>query len=292
MVMVKKSVSDFIKMKERGEKITYLVVYDFNTAHLAEEAGVDMLLIGDTLGPAIYGYDTLLPVTMEQMIAHCQAVRRGAPNTFVVGDLPFLSYESSVSEGVKNAGRLIKESGVDAVKPEGGENMVPQIKAIVDAGILVQGHVGFTPHFWGRMGGRVKIQADKAEAAIQVFKDAKAVEDAGVSSIVVVGVPAEVSKAITETLKIPVICMGAGPYCDGQVLLSGDMLGITKFFIAKYVKKYADIGEKILDAFKKYVNDIREGIFPGEQHYYKMELREREKFNELLKQYKKDYGLE
>ncbi len=290
--MSKKNTSDFIKMKENGEKITYLVVYDYNTAHLAEEAGVDMLLVGDTLGPAVYGYNTLLPVTMEQMIAHCQAVRKGASNTFIVGDPPFLSYETSASDAVKNAGRLIKESNVDAVKPEGGENMIPQIKAIVNAGILVQGHVGFTPHFWGRMGGRVGLQADKAEAAIQVFKDAKAVEEAGAFSIAVVGVPAEVSKAITETLKIPVICMGAGPYCDGQILLSTDMLGITRFFISEYVKRYADISEKILSAFKEYVDDVKERRFPEEKHYYSMEAGERERFEELLKQYKKDEGLD
>lgn len=281
--MAKKSISDFIKMKENGEKITYLVVYDYYTARLAEEAGIDILLVGDTLGSAIYGYDTLLPVTMEQMIDHCQAVRKGAPNTFVIGDLPFLSYETSVSDAVKNAGRLIKESGVDAVKPEGGRNIVPQVKAILDAGIEVQGHIGFTPHYWARMGGRAKLQADTSETAEQVFEDAKALEEAGISSLVVVGVPIEVSNAIVERSEVPVICMGAGPNCDGQALLSVDMLGIASFYMPECIKKYANLSEETLKAFKAYVADVKGGRFPEEKHYFRLKPEEESKFKEIIK---------
>jgi len=283
--MGKKSIYELMEMKERGEKITYLVVYDFHTARLAEQAGVDILLVGDTVGPVIYGFETLLPVSMEQMIAHCQAVRRGAPNTFIVGDLPFLSYETSAADAVKNAGRLVKESGVDAVKPEGGRNLIPQIKAIVDAGIAVQGHVGFTPHYWARMGGRAKLQADTADVAIQVFEDAKAVEEAGAFSLIVVGVPAEVGKALKERLEVPVICMGAGPYCDGQALLSADMLGIAKFFIPEFVKRYANFSDEMRRAFKEYVEDVKGGSFPGGEHYLKLELEEEKRFGELLKEH-------
>jgi len=281
--MAKKSIYDFAQMKEQGKKITYLVVYDFYTARLAEQAGVDILLVGDTVGPAIYGLQTLLPVTMEQMIAHCQAVRRGAPNTFVIGDLPFLSYEASVTDAVKNAGRLIKESEVDAVKPEGGRNMISQIKAIIDAGIAVQGHLGFTPHYWAQMGGKAKIQADTSEAAVQVFEDAKAVEEAGAFSLVVVGVPGVVVKTITERLEVPVICMGAGPDCDGQALLSADMLGIGKFFMPEFIKKYANLSDEMLKAFKQYVEEVKKGSFPEEKHYHKLSAEEEKKFIEALK---------
>ena len=280
--MAKKSISDLIGMKERNERITYLVVYDFYAARLAEQAGVDILLVGDTVGPAIYGFETLLPVTMEQMIAHCQAVRKGAPNTFVVGDLPFLSYEISASEAVRNAGRLIKESGVDAVKPEGGRNMISQIKAIADAGMAVQGHIGFTPHYWARMGGRAKLQADTSDAAIQVFEDAKAVEEAGAFSLVVVGIPADVAKAVTERSELPVICMGAGSDCDGQALLSADMLVIAKFFIPECVKKYANFSDEMLRAFREYVADVRKGRFPEEKHYSTLRPEEQKRFKELL----------
>lgn len=279
--MAKKSIFDFQKMKRKGQKVTYLTAYDFYTANLAEQAGVDMLLVGDTLGRAIYGYDELAPVTMDQMVAHCQAVRKGAPNTFIIGDLPFLSYEPSVTDAIRNAGRLIKEAGVDAVKPEGGRNVAPQIKGIADAGIVVQGHIGFTPQKVAVMGGYT-IQAEMAEASMEVLADAKALEEAGASSIVLVGVPSEVAKVITESIKVPVYCMAAGPHCDGQALLVTDMLGVTQLFIPGFIKKYANLSEETVSAFGQYVDDVRNGRFPDEQHYVKMKAEEEKKFRELL----------
>lgn len=278
--MAKKNVFDFRRMKERGEKVTYLTAYDFYTARLAEEAGVDMLLVGDTVGRAVYGYGDMLPVTMDQMVAHCQAVRSGAPNTFIVGDLPFLSYEASVSDAIRNAGRLVKESGVDAVKPEGGRTVAHHIRAIVDSGMLVQGHVGLTPQRLGLMGG-FAVQGNTADDAMEVLADAKAVEEAGATSVALVAVPAQVGKLVTASLKIPVYGIGAGPYCDGQVLLVTDLLGITQLFIPKFVRKYAKLDEEMVRAFREYVNDVRSGTFPGQEHYETMTTTEEDKLTAL-----------
>jgi len=278
--MAKKNVSDFLRMKERGEKITYMTVYDFYMAQFAEQAGIDMLLVGDSMGIGVYGYDTMIPTTMDQIVVHSQAVRKGAPNTFIIGDLPFLSYETSVYDAVKNAGRLIKEAGVDAVKPEGGSEMAPQFKGINDAGILVQGHIGMTGQKLGKMGGFV-IQARTAEDAMGVLNDAKAIEEAGAFSTVLVGVPFEVAKLITESVKMPVYCAAAGPYCDGQALLSTDMLGISQIFIPNFITRYANFDKDTVKAFSQVVDDIRNGKF--EQHYEKMNPGEEEKFRKLLK---------
>lgn len=280
--MAKKNIFDFQEMKRKGEKITYMTAYDCYTASLAEQAGIDMLLVGDTVGRAVYGYEDLSPVTMDQMVAHCQAARKGAPNTFIIGDLPFLSYETSVSDAIRNAGRLIKETGVDAVKPEGGQKVAPQIKGIGDAGILVQAHIGFTPQKLGLMGG-FTIQAEMAEASMEVLADAKALQEAGAFSIVLVAVPSEVAKVITESVKVPVYCLAAGPHCDGQAMLVTDMLGLTELFIPKFVKKYANLREKMVKAFRQYVDDVRNGRFPEEQHYEKMKAGEEKKLRELLR---------
>jgi 3-methyl-2-oxobutanoate hydroxymethyltransferase len=280
--MAKKNVSDFLRMKERGEKITYMTVYDFYMAQFAEQAGIDMLLVGDSMGIGVYGYDTMIPTTMDQIVVHSQAVRKGAPNTFIIGDLPFLSYETSVYDAVKNAGRLVKEAGVDAVKPEGGSEMVPQFKAINDAGILVQGHIGMTGQKLGKMGGFV-TQAQTAEDAMGVLNDAKAIEEAGAFSTVLVGVPSEVARLITETVSMPVYGFGAGPYCDGQVLITSDMLGITQVFIPRFIKKYANLDKEMVRLFRQFVDDVKNGKFPDEQHYDKMKAGEEEGFRKLLK---------
>jgi len=280
--MAKKNVYDFMKMKEKREKITYMTAYDFYTAKLAEQAGIDMLLIGDSMGVALYGYDSMIPTTMDQIVVHSQAVRKGAPNTFIIGDLPFLSYETSVYDAIKNAGRLIKEAGVDAVKPEGGSEVAPQIKAINDAGILVQGHIGMTGQKLGKMGGFI-MQAQTAEDAMKVIEDAKAIEKAGAFSTVLVGVPSEVAKLITESVKMPVYGFGAGPYCDGQVTITSDMLGITQVFIPKFIKKYANLSEEMTNLFRQFVEDVKNNRFPDKQHSEEMKAGEEQKLRMLMK---------
>lgn len=280
--MAKKNIFDFMRMKEQGEKITYMTAYDYYTARFAEQAGIDMLLIGDSMGVALYGYDTMIPPTMDQIVVHSQAVRKGAPNTFIIGDLPFMSYETSVYDAIKNAGRLVKEAGVDAVKPEGGREVAPQIKAIDDAGILVQGHIGMTGQKLGKMGGFI-TQGQTAEAAIGVFDDAKAIEEAGAFSTVLVGVPSEVAKLITESVKMPVYGFAAGPYCDGQVTITSDMLGITKVFIPKYIRRYADLDDEMVRLFKQFVEDVKNEKFPDEEHFDKMKAGEEKKLRELMK---------
>lgn len=284
--MTKKTVLDFQKMKETGEKIPYLVTYDFHTAQRAEEAGIEMILIGDSVGMSIYGYDGTIPVVMDQMIYHAQAVRKGAPNTFSIGDMPFGSYQTDEKDAVLNAMRFYKEALVDAIKLEGGVRVVKQIKAIVNAGMNVMGHIGLTPQSSGQFGG-FKAQGRTAESAIKVIKDAMAVEKAGAFSLLVEAVPPEVTEIIAKKLKIPVLSIGAGPYCDGQLLLDIDLLGRGKVFHPKFVKVFVPQAletllktEKIenlndaaitLQAFKEYVKEVKAGTFPDlEKHCYKM----------------------
>jgi len=280
--MAKKSIYDFYRMKEKGEKVTYITAYDFYQARLAEEAGIDMILVGDSVARIVYGYPTMLPVTMDQMVVHCQAVRAGAPNTCIIGDMPFLSYEIGVSDAIRNAGRLVKEAGVDVVKPEGGREVAYLIKAIVDAGMCVQGHIGLTAQRIGQMGG-FRPQATTAEGAMEVLADAKAIEEAGATATTIVAVPAEVGKLVTESVKMPVYGIAAGPYCDGQVQICTDVLGFTQMFIPRFVKKYANLYEEVGRAYREYVDDVRKGKFPGEEHYDKMEAAEQEKLRALLK---------
>ena len=278
----KKSVLDFAEMKQKGEKVTWITAYDFPTANLAEQAGIDMILVGDSVGMVVYGYPGTLPVTMDQMIYHTEAVRRGASSMFIVGDMPFLSYQKSVADAIENAGRFYKEANVDAVKLEGGKRVTPQIRGIADSGMVVIGHIGLTPQSSAQLGG-FKAQGNTAEAAIVLLEDAKAVEEAGVAILLVEGVPPETGKIITETLHIPVYGIGAGPHCDGQLLIVSDMLGIFEVFTPKFVKKYANLAGIMRQAFQDYVGDIREGKFPSLEHCYKMKAGEAEKLMEQLK---------
>ena len=278
----KKSVLDFAEMKQKGEKVTWITAYDFPTANLAEQAGIDMILVGDSVGMVVYGYPGTLPVTMDQMIYHTEAVRRGASSMFIVGDMPFLSYQKSVADAIENAGRFYKEANVDAVKLEGGKRVTPQIRGIADSGMVVIGHIGLTPQSSAQLGG-FKAQGNTAEAAILLLEDAKAVEEAGVAILLVEGVPPETGKIITETLHIPVYGIGAGPHCDGQLLIVSDMLGIFEVFTPKFVKKYANLAGIMRQAFQDYVGEIREGKFPSLEHCYKMKAGEAEKLMEQLK---------
>jgi 3-methyl-2-oxobutanoate hydroxymethyltransferase len=273
----KRMIHDFYRMKQDGEKITFLTAYDYPTAQFAEAAGMDMLLVGDSLGMCVYGYPGTVPVTMDQCIRHAEAVRRGAPDTFVVGDMPFMSYQSSVEKAVENAGRFLKEAGCDAIKLEGGIRVAPQIRAIVDAGIIVMGHIGLTPQSSGQLGGH-KAQGRTLEAARMVVADALAVQKAGAHMILLEAIPPEVAGHIRRTLAIPALSIGAGLDCDGQLLIVSDMIGQFQAFTPKFVKKYCNVAEVITAAMKQYVSEVRAGAFPEDEHCYHMLPGELEKF--------------
>jgi 3-methyl-2-oxobutanoate hydroxymethyltransferase len=282
--MAKKMIHDFYRMKKEGEKITWLTCYDYPTAQFEEAAGIDMILVGDSLGMCVYGYQSTVPVTMEQCIIHCEAVRRGAPNTFVMGDMPFMSYQKSDEDSVVNAGRFLKEAGVDAIKLEGGKRVISRVKAILDAGIVVCGHIGLTPQSSGQLGGH-KAQGRTVESAQLVIEDALAIEEAGAHLLLLEAVPPEVAAFITRKLAIPVLSIGAGPECDGQLLIVSDLIGQFQAFTPKFVKKYANIAEVITSGMKEYVKDVRAGAFPVDEHCYHMLKGEEEKFKELIKKY-------
>jgi len=272
---------DLQEMKNSGQRAVWMTAYDFTTAQLAEQAGMDMLLVGDSLGMAVYGYDGTIPVTMDQCIYHAEAVRRGAPGTFVIGDMPFGAYQTDVPDAVRNAIRFHKEAGVDCVKLEGGRRVTPVIRAISDGGMLVMGHIGLTPQSSGALGG-FKAQGRTAEAAMAVVEDARAVYEAGAFAILVEAVPPEVTRIITRELPIPIYGIGAGD-CDGQVMICSDILGIFQAFTPKFVKKYADLGAEMLKVFEAYSADVRQGRFPAGEHTYKMLSGELEKLNALRK---------
>ena len=275
--MAKKSIYDFYKMKEAKEKICFITSYDYPTAQFAEAAGIDMILVGDSLGMCVYGYPSTIPVTMGQMIYHTEAVTRGAPNTFVVGDMPFMSYQGSNEKAVESAGRFLKETGCAAVKLEGGVRVASRIKAIVEAGIVVMGHIGLTPQSSGQLGGH-KAQGRTAEAAKLVVQDALAVQEAGAQMILLEAIPPEVGGYITETLTIPVLSIGAGVECDGQLLIVSDAIGQFQAFTPKFVKKYCNVAEVVTNALSEYCNEVRSGKFPTPDHCYTMLKGEKEKF--------------
>lgn len=280
----KKSILDFYTMKREKTKITWLTSYDYPTAQFAEAAGLDMLLVGDSLGMCVYGYSGTVPVTMEQCIVHSEAVRRGAPNTFVVGDMPFMSYQRSVEDAIWNAGRFLKEAGVDAIKLEGGTRVIPQVRGIVDAGIVVVGHIGLTPQSSGQLGGH-KAQGRTVESAEVLIRDALALEEAGAHMLLLEAVPPEVAGFISKRLSIPVLSIGASGECDGQLLIVSDLIGQFQAFTPKFVKKYANVAEIITQAMREYCEDVRAGKFPGEEHCYRMIAGEQEKFVEMTKKY-------
>ncbi len=280
--MPKKSVLDFVEMKKKGEKITYLTAYDFPMASFCETAGIDMILVGDSAAMVVHGLPGTVPMTMDQMIQHSQTVRRGAPNTFIIGDMPFLSYQVSREDAIANAGRFFKEASVDAIKLEGGRRVIKQIEGIVEGGMSVMGHIGLTPQSSGQLGG-FKAQGRTADTAMEVIKDALAIEKAGAFALLVEAIPPEVGKIISEMLSIPVLGIGAGMYTDGQVLIIGDMLGYFEAFTPKFVKKYANLAEVITKAFGEYIEDVRTGKFPEEKHCYRMVEGESDKLEAKLK---------
>lgn len=270
MVMKTKiSTLDFKKIKKEGKKLKMVTAYDYQMARLVDKTDIELILVGDSVGMVVLGYDGTINVTMDDMIHHIKPVVKGAPNTFIVGDLPFGSYNVSIEKAIENANRLMKEGGCDCIKLEGGVNIQDKIEAIVDAGIPVMAHIGLTPQTSSQLGG-FKVQGKDIEAARRILEDAKAVETAGAFSVVVECVPAQIAKMITETLAIPTIGIGAGIECDGQVLVTQDMIGMFDQFVPKFVKQYANIGETIVEAFNSYAKEVEEGKFPEDIHSFNM----------------------
>lgn len=253
--------------KENGEKITVLTAYDFPFAKLIDEAGIDILLVGDTVGIVVQGEESTLPVTLDQMIYHTRMVSRAAKRALVVGDMPFLSYQASIEETIRNAGRFLKEGGAAAVKLEGGARVADRIEVLARHDIPVMAHIGLTPQSVHRMGG-YKVQGRGTSQAKQLLADAKTVESAGAFSLVLEGIPISLAKKITQSIKIPTIGIGAGPYCDGQVLVLHDLLGLFTRFHPKFVRRYADLTSTITEAVRRYKSDVESGKFPTEEEGY------------------------
>jgi len=267
---MKNTVATVKQQKKDGDKITMLTAYDYSTAKLMDESGINMLLVGDSLGMVMLGYEDTLSVTMEDMIHHTAAVSRGAKDALVVGDMPFMSYQTSVYDAVVNAGRLMKEGRCNAVKLEGGASVCPQIKAITEASIPVMAHIGLTPQSINAFGG-FKVQGKSEEAAKRLIEEAKAVEEAGAFSVVLECVPAKLAELISAAIDIPTIGIGAGAGCDGQVLVYQDMLAMFSDFKPKFVKHFADVGSVMKDGFKAYIKEVKDGSFPAEEHTFKID---------------------
>jgi 3-methyl-2-oxobutanoate hydroxymethyltransferase len=264
------SITDLKAKKKRGEKIVMFTVYDYPTADLVDEAGVDIAFIGDTLGMVVLGYDTTVPVTMEEILHHTKAVTRGTTRAHVLADMPFLSYQVSTEDALRNAGRLLKEGGAQSVKLEGGIQVAETVRRIVDAGIPVMGHLGLTPQSINQLGG-YKIQGKTPKAAVKLLNDAVALEQAGAYAVVLECVPVHLAKAITDRISIPTIGIGAGPNCDGQVQVFHDLLGLYQEFLPKHARRYAHIGDTIRDAVRAYAEDVRAGRFPTEAESFIMD---------------------
>ncbi|MFA6142689.1 MAG: 3-methyl-2-oxobutanoate hydroxymethyltransferase [Candidatus Omnitrophota bacterium] len=261
------TITDLQNKKRDGKKITMLTAYDYPMARLVDEAQIDTVLVGDSLGMVVLGYESTVPVTMDEMIHHAKAVRRGIKYAFLVGDMPFMSYQVSREDAIRNAGRFMKEAGCDAVKLEGGDEVLDVTIAIVNAGIPVLGHLGLTPQTISKLGG-FKIQGKTAHAAKHILDQALKLERAGCFAIVLECVPDLVAKMITEKLSIPTISCGGGKYCDGQVLVTNDMVGLFDRFVPKFVKQYVKLSPAILEGFKKYKDEVEKGIFPDEAHSF------------------------
>ena len=272
----KVTIADLMAKKESGKRISMMTAYDCPTAHMVDQAGIDTILVGDSLGMVVLGYTSTVPVTMEEMIHHTKAVMRGTTWAFVIGDMPFMSYQASIEDAVRNAGRFIKEGGCDAVKLEGGSEVGPVAKAIVTAGIPVCAHIGLTPQTATQLGG-FRVQGKDAESARSLIKSAKDLEAAGAFMVVMECIPDVLAGRITNELAIPTIGIGAGRDCDGQVLVYHDTVGLFDRFTPKFVKQYIKLGPMIIDALKEYKREVEEGVFPGDEHIFTMNKEEAEK---------------
>ncbi|MGE5577053.1 MAG: 3-methyl-2-oxobutanoate hydroxymethyltransferase [Syntrophothermus sp.] len=260
-------------MKGKGQRIRMVTAYDYPVARLVDQTEIEMILVGDSLGMVVLGYENTVPVTMEEMLHHSKAVVRGARNTFIVGDLPFMSYNVNIEQAVINAGRMLKEAGVDCVKLEGGVAFAPTVRAIVQAGIPVMAHIGLTPQTAAQLGG-FKVQGKDASSAGRIIEDALALEEAGAFSMVLEAVPAPLAKLITQKIRIPTIGIGAGPDCDGQVLVTHDLVGLFDRFLPKFVKRYASVGAEITKALNSFAQEVQTGKFPGPEHSFAMKEEE------------------
>lgn len=267
---MKNTIITFKQSKQQGRKISMLTAYDYSTAKLMDEAGINAILVGDSLGNVVLGYEDTLSVTMEDMIHHGAAVARGAKNAMVVVDMPFMSYQASVYDAVVNAGRLMKEGRASAVKLEGGKEVCPQVKAVTEAGIPVMGHLGLTPQSINALGGH-RVQGKTQQAAQKLLDDARALQEAGAFAVVLECVPEKLAEKVTKELEIPTIGIGAGAGCDGQVLVYQDMLGMFSDFTPKFVKKFANVGQVMKEAFKSYIDEIQQGSFPSQEHCYSID---------------------
>lgn len=282
LMQTKKTIQYLMEKKRKGEKITRTALYDYPMAVLAEAAGIDVINVGDSIGMVVLGEDTTIRVTLDLLIAHARAVRKGAPTAFIMGDMPFLSYQISKEEAIRNAGRFLQEADMDAVKVEGGFNVTETIRALTEATIPVVGHTGLTPQSAVSLGG-FKTQGRDAETAFRLAKEVEALEEAGAIMIVLEAVPAEVTKIITERSSVPILGTGSGPYSDSPCIIAYDILGFSQRKPPKFVKQYAKVSDDILDAFKHYVTEVESGVFPDETHSYKMIEGDYEKLLDLLK---------
>jgi len=274
----KVTVPQLQQMKRAGQKITMITAYDYPTGVWAERAAIDILLVGDSMAMTVLGYPNTLPATMSELIAHSQAVNRGNSNSFVLGDMPYMSYQPSVEMAVQNAGRFMSEGGCDGIKLEGGAPMADRVEAIVNSGIPVMGHLGLTPQSMSMLGG-FKAQGKDALMAKSIIDDARVLEEAGAFSILLEAVPSKVSKLVTERAEIPIIGIGAGPDCDGQVVIFHDMFGLYPAFTPKFAKQYADLGKTIVEGLERYADEVRDGVFPEPKHCFTISD---EQYEELL----------
>jgi 3-methyl-2-oxobutanoate hydroxymethyltransferase len=281
--MKKVTIHTLMDKKKNKQPITWLTAYDYPMAQLEEKAGVDIILVGDSIGMTTFGYESTLPVTMDLMIPHTQAVRKGAPNVFLIGDMPYMTYQISTEEAIRNAGRFMAECACDAIKLEGGREVLDTVKAMIRATIPVVGHLGLTPQSIAMFGG-FKAQGRDASTALRIIEDAQALEEAGVFMILLEGIPPEVARVITERAKVPIVGIGAGPHVDGQCLIVHDMLGMFQAFTPKFVKRYANIGEQIVKALETFKEDVNKGEFPAPEHCYKMPEEEVQKLLKMLAQ--------
>ena len=281
--MEKVTIHTLMDKKKNKQPITWLTAYDYPMAQLEEKAGVDIILVGDSIGMTTFGYESTLPVTMDLIIPHTQAVRKGAPNVFLIGDMPYMTYQISTEEAIRNAGRFMAECACDAIKLEGGREVLDTVKAMIRATIPVVGHLGLTPQSIAMFGG-FKAQGRDASTALRIIEDAQALEEAGVFMILLEGIPPEVARVITEKAKVPIVGIGAGPHVDGQCLIVHDMLGMFQAFTPKFVKRYANIGEQIVKALETFKEDVNKGEFPAPEHCYKMPEEEVQKLLKMLAQ--------
>ncbi|MFQ5885998.1 MAG: 3-methyl-2-oxobutanoate hydroxymethyltransferase [Anaerolineae bacterium] len=278
----KVTLPQLLGMKEHGQKITMITAYDYPTGVWAERAAIDIVLVGDSMAMTVLGHSTTLPATMAELISHTQAVTRGCKNSFVLGDMPYMSYQPSIEIAVQNAGRFMSEGGCDGIKLEGGITMADRVEAIVNAGIPVMGHLGLTPQSMSMLGG-FKVQGKDALMAKRIIDDAKVLEEAGAFAVLLECVPSKVSKLVTERAEIPIISIGAGPDCDGQLLIFHDMFGLYPAFTPKFAKQYADVGETIVQGLKSYAEEVREGLFPEPKHGFTISHQQYEELLKMLK---------